>query len=88
VGAAGESAVKDRTFNSVLPFADEVKTIMPEALTAYERVQINGAGSPVIAGTNMKVVELVMAQIAHGIAGPLSEDSISLQIFLKNCVQP
>src|SRR6266704_3595146 len=37
-----------------------------ESITTYEHVQIDAGGVPIIAGTNMKVVELVMAQIAHG----------------------
>lgn len=39
---------------------------MPETFTTYEHVQLDVRGVPVIVGTNMKVVELVMAQIAHG----------------------
>src|SRR5712691_1316884 len=35
-------------------------------ITTYEHVQIDAGGVPIIAGTNMKVVELVMAQLAHG----------------------
>lgn len=38
----------------------------PEIVTTYEHVRIDANGVPVIAGTNMKVVELVMAQTAHG----------------------
>ena len=38
----------------------------PETITSYEHVQIDTQGAPIIAGTNMKVVELVMAQMAHG----------------------
>ena len=34
--------------------------------TAYEHISLNHQGVPVIAGTTMKVVELVMAQMAHG----------------------
>lgn len=34
--------------------------------TTYEHVQIDINGVPVIAGTTMKVVELVMAQMAYG----------------------
>lgn len=34
--------------------------------TTYEHVQIDGAGVPVISGTTMKVVELVMAQSSFG----------------------
>jgi uncharacterized protein (DUF433 family) len=34
--------------------------------TSYEHVQIDANGIPIIAGTTMKVVELVMAQMAHG----------------------
>ena len=37
-----------------------------ELITTYEHVQIDDGGVPIIAGTNMKVVELVMAQLAHG----------------------
>ncbi len=37
---------------------------MPE--TTYEHVQLDVSGVPIIVGTNMKVVELVMAQLAHG----------------------
>lgn len=39
---------------------------MPETMTTYEHVQLDGTGVPIIVGTNMKVVELVMAQLAHG----------------------
>lgn len=35
-------------------------------ITTYEHVQIDAQGTPIIAGTTMKVVELVMAQMAHG----------------------
>lgn len=35
-------------------------------LTTYEHVQIDANGIPIIAGTTMKVIELVMAQIAYG----------------------
>ena len=34
--------------------------------TTYEHVQIGADGVPIIAGTTMKVVELVMAQMAYG----------------------
>src|SRR5437867_4951984 len=37
-----------------------------ELITTYEHVQIDAGGVPIIAGTNMKVVELVMAQLAYG----------------------
>ena len=33
---------------------------------AYEHVQLDAGGVPFIAGTTMKLVELVMAQLAHG----------------------
>lgn len=39
---------------------------MPETMTTYEHVQLDVNGVPIIVGTNMKVVELVMAQLAHG----------------------
>jgi uncharacterized protein (DUF433 family) len=34
--------------------------------TTYEHVHIDANGVPIIAGTTMKVVELVMAQMAYG----------------------
>ena len=39
---------------------------MPETMTTYEHVQLNDEGVPIIVGSTMKVVELVMAQMAHG----------------------
>ena len=39
---------------------------MPETMTTYEHVELDANGTPTIADTNMKVVELVMAQMAHG----------------------
>ena len=39
---------------------------MEETMTTYEHVQLDANGMPVIVGTNMKVVELVMAQHTHG----------------------
>ena len=38
----------------------------PETMTKYEHVQLDSKGVPVIVGTTMKVVELVMAQMAYG----------------------
>jgi len=37
-----------------------------ETMTTYEHVQLDSKGVPVIVGTTMKVVELVMAQMAYG----------------------
>ena len=34
--------------------------------TTYHHIHLDDAGTPIIAGTTMKVVELVMAQMAHG----------------------
>lgn len=34
--------------------------------TTYEHVEIDARGAPIVSGTTMKVVELVMAQRAHG----------------------
>jgi uncharacterized protein (DUF433 family) len=34
--------------------------------TLYQHVQLDGNDIPIIAGTTMKVVELVMAHLAHG----------------------
>jgi uncharacterized protein (DUF433 family) len=42
-----------------------MSTLVQPAL-AYEHVQLDASGVPYIAGTTMKVVELVMAQLAHG----------------------
>ncbi len=39
---------------------------MSDTITSYEHVQLDASGVPIIVGTNMKVVELVMAQLAHG----------------------
>ncbi len=39
---------------------------MPETMTTYEHVELDDQGVPMIVGTTMKVVELVMAQLAHG----------------------
>jgi uncharacterized protein (DUF433 family) len=38
----------------------------PATLTAYEHVVIDANGVPLVAGTTMKVVQLVMAQLANG----------------------
>jgi len=40
-------------------------TISPSTVV-YEHVQLDSQGVPVIAGTTMKVVELIMAQMSHG----------------------
>ena len=37
-----------------------------ETLTTYEHVKLNDQAVPIIVGTTMKVVELVMAQTAYG----------------------
>jgi uncharacterized protein (DUF433 family) len=37
-----------------------------ETITSYEHVQLNDQAVPIIVGTTMKVVELVMAQTAYG----------------------
>jgi len=34
--------------------------------TTYQQIQLDEQGVPIITGTTMKVVELVMAQIAYG----------------------
>jgi len=39
---------------------------MPLAATSYEHVVLDDRGVPVIAGANMKVVELVTDVMAHG----------------------
>src|SRR5512137_1091314 len=39
-------------------------TLLPTI--TYEHVQLDAGGVPFIAGTTMKVVELVMARMAHG----------------------
>lgn len=35
-------------------------------MVTYGHVQLDADGTPFVAGTTMQVVELVMAQIAHG----------------------
>jgi uncharacterized protein (DUF433 family) len=40
------------------------ETLLP--IMMYEHVQLDADGVPFVAGTSMKVVELVMAQMAHG----------------------
>lgn len=40
------------------------KTFLPTM--TYEHVQLDADGVPFVAGTSMKVVELVMAHMAHG----------------------
>jgi uncharacterized protein (DUF433 family) len=41
-------------------------SISPPTATTYEHVQLDASGVPIIAGTTMKVIELVMAQMAYG----------------------
>jgi len=41
-------------------------SITPLTRITYEHVQIDAEGTPIISGTTMKVVELVMAQMAYG----------------------
>ena len=48
------------------PLVGTSETAMADTLTSYEHVQLDANGTPTIVGTNMKVVELVMAQLAHG----------------------
>ena len=42
-----------------------MSTVRSQAVT-YGHVQLDADGTPFVAGTTIKVVELVMAQIAHG----------------------
>jgi len=39
---------------------------LPAPATAYPHIEFDSNGVPILAGTTMKVVELVMAQKAHG----------------------
>lgn len=41
-------------------------SIIPTTDTTYEHVQLDANGVPIIAGTTMKIAELVMAQMAYG----------------------
>lgn len=41
-------------------------SITPVTSTTYKHVEIDANGIPIISGTTMKVVELVMAQMAYG----------------------
>ncbi len=34
--------------------------------TTYEHIEIDSAGVPIIAGTNMKLIELVLSQLSYG----------------------
>jgi uncharacterized protein (DUF433 family) len=44
----------------------ESEMSMPVVETQYEHVILNGDNVPVIAGTNMKVIELVLGRMAYG----------------------
>jgi len=48
------------------PYSHERGMQMTPATTTYEHVEIDPNGVPLIAGTTMKMVELVMAQLAYG----------------------
>lgn len=50
----------------ILANEDVKMSTTPETMTTYEHVQLDSKGVPVIVGTTMKVIELVMAQMAHG----------------------
>ncbi len=39
---------------------------MKQVATRYEHVALNTAGAPIIQGTTMKVIELVLEQLAYG----------------------
>jgi uncharacterized protein (DUF433 family) len=39
---------------------------MPASTTSYEHIVINDNGAPIIEGTNMKVIELVLETTAYG----------------------
>lgn len=39
---------------------------MPSVQTSYEHIALDEKGVPIIAGTTMKVVELVVEKLAHG----------------------
>jgi len=39
---------------------------MPSMQTTYEHIALDEKGTPVIAGTTLKVIELVVEKIAHG----------------------
>jgi uncharacterized protein (DUF433 family) len=39
---------------------------LPATSTTYQHVQLDANGVPILSGTTLKVVELVMAQIAYG----------------------
>ena len=44
----------------------EVVAIMPSVQTSYGHISLDENGTPFIASTNMKVVELIVEKIAHG----------------------
>jgi uncharacterized protein (DUF433 family) len=39
---------------------------MPSMQTTYEHIALDEKGTPVIAGTTLKVIELVVEKLAHG----------------------
>lgn len=39
---------------------------LPSIKTFYEHIELDEKGIPIILGTNMKVVELVLGKISHG----------------------
>lgn len=41
-------------------------SIMPSVQTPYEHIILDAKGTPIIAGTTMKVVELVVEKLAYG----------------------
>lgn len=44
----------------------EVVSVMSSVQTSYEHIALDEKGTPVIAGTTMKIVELVVEKLAHG----------------------
>jgi uncharacterized protein (DUF433 family) len=61
----GRTVVLDYNQNVKFSGGRSMETTLPTT-TTYEHVQLDADGTPIIAGTTMKVVELVMAQMAHG----------------------
>ena len=53
-------------FVVIIPLSNEKKEVDMLAETRYEHIILNDTHIPVISGTTMKVVELVLAQAAYG----------------------
>jgi uncharacterized protein (DUF433 family) len=65
-GSPGDTLPEFRQAVNFSPLYQEVYLSMSLVETRYEHVILNEAQVPIIAGTNMKVVELVLERTAYG----------------------